>query len=420
MNAGQSGFTYRRIAGDSETVRRALVDREATAGEPFSASDFGPSPWLLTTGDERQLIERLRSRAESLDEVTAQIFQGLITSADPVYMLEDRGWKGSQRLVFSRATNREMALEPELLHPIASGSDVDPYSFCPLTQLILFPYRRRSDGEMELVPWRAIEELPATAAYLVENEETLRRRERGKMDRDGWYGYVYPKNLGAHGLPKLGVAATVTNLEVALDASGSTYFHNVRVNGILPAVDGPTLWTLLVLLNSDPLDLVFRRGASEHANGYYAANKQFIAPLPIRMPDTGGSQEIDALGQRLHATASAIGTERHGFLTWLGDLIGARVRDLSGRTQIAAYNERTVADLVDVLVRNQARLAVDPTSRALHDALADAHAESRTKLGELGVALERDRREAEVRVADLYELTSAQRALMAEDSPERR
>lgn len=176
-------------------------------------------------------------------------------------------------------------------------------------------------------------------------------------------------------------------------------------------------WSLLVLLNSAPLDYVFRRGAAEHANGYYAANKQFIAPLPIAVPSGSAAAEIDRLGGRLHTTATAIGVEREGFLTWLSDLMGARVRDLSGWTQIASYDQGTVAELVAVLQKNRARLRTDPTTRAFHDALADAHAESRTRLGELAVSLDRDRREAEERVADLYELTSAQRALIAEDSP---
>ena len=62
----------------------------------------------------------------------------------------------------------------------------------------------------------------------------------------------------------------------------------------------PAIWTLLVLLNSRLLDYVFRRGAREHAGGHYAANKQFIAPLPIRVPEGKLGGTIDALGERLY------------------------------------------------------------------------------------------------------------------------
>ena len=201
---------------------------------------------------------------------------------------------------------------------------------------------------------------------------------------------------------------------------GEPYFHNVRVNGILPAEGGPSLWTLLALLNSAALDYVFRRGAGEHANGYFAANKQFIAPLPIRVPEGTAEAELAGLGQRLHACAAAIGAERDGFLAWLGDLSGGRIGDLAGHTQLAEYERRDLAELIEILRRNRSRLRADPTTRAFHDALASGVAESRTRLAALSRDLESLRREAEERVGDLYELTAAQRRLVADDSPTRR
>jgi hypothetical protein len=298
--------------------------------------------------------------------------------------------------------------------------DVDPFAFRPLTQQLVFPYRRRADGSMELIPWPDIEDrLPATAAYLRKHEKALRARERGAMDTATWYAFGRTQSLGLHDAPKLGVAATVTNLEVAIDPSGGTYFHNVRVNGILPAPDGPSLWVLLVLLNSSALDYLFRRGAAEHANGYYAANKQFIAPLPIRVPGAADATDIEELGRSLHETAAAVMAERESFLQWLGDLVGARIRDLSGWTRIAAYEDADVADLIEALRRNTVRMRADPTSRTFHETLTRAHAESRERLANLHSTLERTRRDAEEGVGDLYELTVAQRRLIAEDSPPR-
>lgn len=269
---------------------------------------------------------------------------------------------------------------------------------------------------VRLLSWEMIERLPATAAYLRDHEGTLRARERRSMDHDGWYAFGRTQSLGLHDSPKLGVAATVANLEVAADPDGALYFHNVRVNGILASHDGPTLWTLLVLLNSAPLDFVFRRGAAEHANGYYAANKQFIAPLPIRVPVGEAARELDGVGRRLHETAVAIGAERSAFLTWLGDLVGVRVRELSGWTRIVSFEERGTGEIIDVLMKNRGRLRADPGSRAVHDALLAEHEAARTRLGELGLALARGRRRAEEQVADLYELTAEQRRLIQEDA----
>ena len=121
---------------------------------------------------------------------------------------------------------------------------------------------------------------PKAWEYLKTHEETLRGRENGKMDRDDWYGYVYPKNLDKHDMPKLCVGQTVPGMRVCYDSEGAFYFNNVRVNGIIPT-DIETGWFLLGVLNAPLCDYIFKRIAKPKAGGYYEANKQFIAPLPI-------------------------------------------------------------------------------------------------------------------------------------------
>lgn len=412
--AGARGpMRYRRVRGGPEAVRRTLVNLDALPAESYASADLGAEPWVLATGPEADLLRHLRRGSARLDEVTAQIFQGLITSADPVFILEDRGWDGSRRRVWSRASARELTLEPDLLHPLASGGDVQPYALGPLDALLLFPYRRNEKGGMDLLTATELAVLPATNSYLGEHEHLLRGREAGRMDNKSWFAFGRTQSLGLHDHPKLGVAATVRHLEVAIDADGGVHFHNVRVNGILPRPGGVSLWTLLVLLNSSPVDWVFRRGAAPHANGYYAANKQFIAPLPIRVPDAAEARDLDALGRALHATATSLGEERRGFLDWLADAVGCPIRELSGRATLASYPARTSAELIAVLRRNGGRLSLDPTARAFRDLLERERARSAGQLAALEGDLSRDRSRAEDAVGDLYELSSPHRALIA-------
>ncbi len=101
------------------------------------------------------------------------------------------------------------------------------------------------------------------------------------MDDDAkWWGYNYPKNLDKQELPKIGVAQTVPGMRVFFDEKGEFYFNNVRVNGILTE-DILTSCYLTGILNSPPINFVFKRIAKPKDNDFYEANKQFIAPLPI-------------------------------------------------------------------------------------------------------------------------------------------
>ena len=316
----------------------------------------------------RQMSERLRA----LTRLTDGIFTGLQTSADPVYILEDRGSRPEGRLLYSKASGSELLLEADLLHPLASGAEVERYAFKPLESLLLFPYRRGEDG-CASSPSPSSQRCRERPSYLRSHESLLRGRERGKMDRDGWYALWRTQSLGLHDLPKLGVAATVPRLEVALDPDGDVYFHNVRVNGVLKQGDGPSLWLLLTILNSSLLDWVFKLGAAEHANGYFAANKQFIAPLPIRLPDGDVEVVLEGLGHRLHDTTGKLLRERRGFLAWLGELVGSPVGELAGRTRLERPDSLETADLLEILRRNRRKLSLDPSARAFRDRLATEH-----------------------------------------------
>lgn len=407
-------FEYRKIGGNAADVRRTLVNVDAVPVERFMIGGLAGDPWVLATGEEARLLRATRRRAERLAEVTDGIFTGLQTSADPVYILEDRGQRGGRQVAYSRASDEELELEHDLLHPLASGLDVDRYACHPLNQLLLFPYRRE-ESKMRLLRSDELATLPLTDAYLRSHEQLLRARENGRMDHEGWYAFGRTQSLGLHDLSKLGVAATVKHLEVAADPDGAVYFHNVRVNGILVRPEGPSIWILLTLLNSRLLDYVFRRGSAEHANGYYAANRQFIAPLPIRLPEGAPEAELDALGRQLHEHAREIGGERRGFLSWLGGTVGARVHELAGSTKLLAFEHHTVDELVSILERNRGRLARDVSSRAFREELQRELSQAVERLVGVRTNLARDEAAADAAVYDLYELTESGRAVVDQE-----
>jgi hypothetical protein len=186
------------------------------------------------------------------------------------------------------------------------------------------------------------------------------------------------------------------------------YFHNVRVNGILPDANAMSLWVLLALLNSRLLDWVFRRGAAEHANEHFAANKQFIKGLPIREPDGG---ELEVLGQALYDRASALGAERDGFLVWLAGRLGRRLPELNGYTALEKYETAGTEGVLDVLSRNSKKLEGKGIgSRAFREELQGELTSSADRLSEMASAQAKDEVRADDLVYELYELTADQRA----------
>lgn len=402
---GAPELSFSAVRGTSADVRRTVAARELPDAERYPAAELGSDPWLLVGHEERRILDAMRLHGRPLAEVTAGIFTGLQTSADPIYILEQRGRRDGNQVLVDRE-GRELELEPDLLHPLASGTDVERYALRTLGSMLLFPYRRH-EGKMKLLSDGELRALPRTWEYLQRHEKQLRAREHGKMDRDGWWGYVYPKSLGLHDRPKLGVAATVKHLEVAADPRGAAYFNNVRVNGILPRDGSPGLFALLAVLNSRPVDFAFRRGAAPLQNGFFTANKQFIAWLPVPDPCPA---DLDGLGRRLHEHAAAIEQERAGFLDWLSSICGTSLKKLNGWTKVASYDAVGRHVVLDLLDANAARLSIDPRARAKRELISSEVDASTARITEHAGTLHELENETDTLLFDLYGLTIAQRA----------
>ncbi len=405
-----AGFAYHRYAGTEADVRRQLTSAGAPASVNYRTDDFGAGPWLLAAGQERSVIEAMRQGSEPLGEVVERIITGLQTSADDVYLLEDLGPQGALRRVRSR-DGRTWELEPELLHSLASGADVERFCFRTLRTLILFPYVARG-ASPALVDEHHLRSLSQTWGYLRHHEATLRGRERGRMDKDGWWAYVYPKSLDAQEQPKLGVPRMCARLRGALDTRGEVYLDNVDVNGVLARLGGPSLAALLLFLNSNALDFIFRRSSVPFRGGYWSANKQFIAPLPIpsTIPD-----EADEIGQRLEQSARGIEHERSEFRSWLSSVIGVPGDNLSGSSAFDRYENAGIERVLAVLDANESKLTIDPRARTHRDLIRREYEVSSGRLEETKARLTDLSAAAELLVYDTYGISAEHRAYVDAD-----
>ena len=95
--SGVPELSYRRFRGTRAAVLGELAAPSRLPAERFATRGLGGEPWLLVPPDEAAVIRVASAGAERLDAVTAQIFQGLITSADDVYILDSRGTRRPPR-----------------------------------------------------------------------------------------------------------------------------------------------------------------------------------------------------------------------------------------------------------------------------------------------------------------------------------
>ncbi|MBI5651838.1 MAG: Eco57I restriction-modification methylase domain-containing protein [Chloroflexi bacterium] len=239
--------------------------------------------WNFAVGKDAALFERLRAMPVKLENVTSRIFQGIKTSADKIYIVEELERKEGKVKIFSRETESEYWVESDLFHPLIKGGDSKRYNLIRTNRLILFPYAKRGN-ETALIPETDFDKsFPLTWAYLMDNKKYLENREDGKMRGNRWYGYIYPKALDVMPLSKIFTPDIANRSAFSLDASGEVFFTGGVAGGygilVLPEFSRAYI---LGLLNSRLLEWFNRQTATQMRGGYYSYESRYIRNLPIR------------------------------------------------------------------------------------------------------------------------------------------
>lgn len=291
------------FVGDGDVSRIDWNDQDNML--PWDAIPADGRPWRLAPAPVRSLMDRLDRDCRPLGDpsVTKSIFQGIITSADHIFHLK-RIANGQyiHKPKGSGAKPVPVKIEDALMKPLVSGTEVKRFLEPATETYLLFPYAV-GDG-VDLMPAdRLAAEFPKAWQYLQQHEEELRARENGSFDDAQWYRMGRNQNLDKQELPKLLVGQLVPGMRVSFDDGGKVYANNVRVNGILP--QGDNGWFLMGILNSPTVDFVFRWTGKPKDNGYYEANKQFIAPLPIPAASKDQTDTLSALARTMQADVTA-------------------------------------------------------------------------------------------------------------------
>ena len=249
-------------------------------------------PWVFVPGHERAVIRRLQKDCTRLGDkkITKAIFQGLITSADYVYHLDKSGENKYMHKPKS-GDPYEITIEDAIMRPLISGQEAKRYTIPKTHTYILFPYVIKDD-EVLLIDAHDMQTNFTNAwAHLKSYEDKLRERESSSFDDDQWYRFGRNQNIAKQDEKKMIVAQTVPNMRVCSDENREFCLNNVRVNGILPADDADYHF-IYGILNSYIVDWVFRRIAKPKDGGFFEANKQFIAPLPVPKATKEQKQEV--------------------------------------------------------------------------------------------------------------------------------
>lgn len=261
--------------------------------------------WQFMPEPERRLIEKLNTTCKRLDDpsITSAIFQGLITSADSIYHLTKLG-EGKYVSHVDKEKPVAVEIEDELMHPLVSGVEAKRYQTPKTETFILFPYdcsgdkpKLYSEVEMQTL-------FPKGWRYLEKYESVLRKRDGGKLNVDGWHQFGRNQSIDKQRFSKLLVPRLVKSLFCSVDSDGMFYMDNVDVGGVF-VTHASDLFYIAGVVNAPVANFVWRRISKPFQNDYRAANKQFIAPLPIPDADEEQKKQVAKLAETLQELHTA-------------------------------------------------------------------------------------------------------------------
>jgi adenine-specific DNA-methyltransferase len=257
----------------------------------FSAATINQSEWNFTVGRDSSVFDKLRRFPQTLGQIAAGISQGIRTSANEVYVLDVVSEEGEFILARSKQLEQEVLLERKAVFRFLQGRDIKAFSIQPSQKVVVIPYRY-SNGRAELITLREIEDqMPKLYNYLRRNKQPLEAREDGRMCGQGWYGFIYPKNIEVMSQPKLLVPDIADRASFALDERGEFAFTS-GYGVTLKKNAGVSLKFVLGSVNSKVLDFFWRKVSTPLRGGFYRYFTQFIEQFPIPTPAPAQEEQV--------------------------------------------------------------------------------------------------------------------------------
>ena len=252
-----------------------------------------PGIWKPMPEDEREIFDKIDQRANlRLDDVARDIFVGMQTSADRVYIGETRE-HNEEGLVEFKPTgeNEYYPIEENILRRVLKGDEIHRWQVDWKGLWVIFPYKIQGDDSKPISQQWLIENYPKAWDFFTheEHEEAIKSRGNDALrDEDEWYAYVYPKNLTKFDSNKIMLGVLRQEPSFVPDTEGRYYFvgggtaggYALRLRDEYAPTGSDTLY-FGGLLNSRVIEFYHKHISFIFNSKFYSYGKTFLEPLPV-------------------------------------------------------------------------------------------------------------------------------------------
>lgn len=297
-----------------ERVESLQAWRYGTPGQivTLPAETLTEERWQFADADTRALFTRVRAANPETLEGVAEIFVGVQTSADPIYIFSPSAETADT--VTMRWGDQDWPIERGILRPCLHDAPLDPFTRAQANAWMIFPYEIVYEPRIRaqlIQPDEMQRRFPLCLEYLRTRRIDLERRNitGGALVERQFYQFGRSQSLTKFDSPKIVLPI------LSLDARYAYDDDNIMMTG---GGNGPyylirprqeveeTNFFLMAILHHPLSEAIIRTQTSLFRGGYYSHGKQFIGHLPVPDASLRQRQDVEQLVIQLITTNDAL------------------------------------------------------------------------------------------------------------------
>lgn len=261
----------------------------------YAETDVSEDPWIFTTPEVQKVFDRIRDQNRNTLSDVADVFVGVQTSADKLYIIKNGVMEGNF-LTFTDPQKRTHSVERSILRPCFYKVKFDAYDSPAPNASMIFPYQIHN-GRAALY---TVEEMqarfPRCWDYLNLHREQLAQRDLQGAEAEQWYCFGRSQSLTQFdGRPKLVWPVLSLEPKYALDTRDSVFtgggngpYYGLRIK----LGQRMSISYLQALLCHPILDAYVLVSGSRFQGDYISHGKQFVERIPIRVIDFNNPTDV--------------------------------------------------------------------------------------------------------------------------------
>ena len=297
-------------------------------------AELGGDAWQFADAATRALFDRVRAAFPTQLGQVAEIFVGVQTSADAIYIFN--AVAETAATVSLRWDGRDWPIERDMLRPCMHDAPLAPYARAQANRWMIFPYElvagtRRTEARL-IQPAVMARRFPGCWAYLTARQAELERRNisGGASGTQQFYQFGRSQSLTKFNSPKIILPILSLEARYAYDDD------NITVTGggngpyymIRPKAGAPVSNAFLLAVLHHPLcEAMVRTNTSAFRGGYYSHGKQFIEHLPVPPASDAERAAIEQLVSNILTANDSARTARTPHQRSLHERNAAALRD---------------------------------------------------------------------------------------------